>query len=105
VSTYIRGKVLPTSLSVHKLADALGVSPDNLMPNYVKEAVNSENPEFEIRANPGMKGTAWLRVNRLVSMKTALRVMDILENENAANAGGSGGTPALLTNDNQETAD
>lgn len=105
ISTYIRGKVLPTPVSVSKLADALGVPTDNLMPGHIESVVNVENPEFEIRANPGMKGTAWLRVNRLVSMKTALRIMDILEDEDAAHAGGSRSTPAMLTNDNQETAD
>lgn len=62
ISTYIRGKVLTTPVSVSKLAEALGVSPEKLMPDHIEGPANVENPELEIRANPGMNGTAWLRV-------------------------------------------
>ena len=105
ISTYIRGKVLPTPVSVSKLAEALGVSPEKLMPDHIESPANVENPELEIRANPGMNGTAWLRVNMLVSMKTAAQIMDLLENENVAHAGRSGAAAPMLADDGKETSE
>jgi transcriptional regulator with XRE-family HTH domain len=66
ISTYIRGKVLPTALSLKKLAQALGTTPETLLPHYIERSMNSDDPPFEIRASPEDPSKAWLKVNKLV---------------------------------------
>jgi len=85
VSTYVRGKSLPGPVSLKKLATALGVSELELLPNHTENAIMADNPSFEMKASPADPGKVWLRVNRLVTMGTAVRVADLLENERAAN--------------------
>ncbi len=83
VSVYIRGKSLPTPLNLQKLAKALGVKEEELLPNHIEGVIDSDHPAFEMRQSPNTPGVCWLRVNRLVSMKTALAVADLLTNDDA----------------------
>lgn len=43
VSTYIRAKVMPTPQSAQRLARALGITPEELMPNHV-ESTTTRHP-------------------------------------------------------------
>jgi transcriptional regulator with XRE-family HTH domain len=83
ISMYVRGKTLPTALSLEKLAVALGVSETELLPNHTEGAIAEDTPAFEIRQSPNTPNTAWLRVNRLVTLNAALKIADILANDNA----------------------
>lgn len=87
VSTYVRGKSLPTPVSLEKLAAALGVEPAELMPNHVESAIDSDMPALEMKVSPNQPGVAWLRVNRLVTTQTALKIMTLLEEDNAIDVG------------------
>lgn len=86
VSTYIRAKVMPTPQSAQRLAAALGVTPEELLPNFVESAIEEDTPSLEMKVSVNAPSKAWLRVNRLVSLATAARVIDLIEAENAADA-------------------
>lgn len=90
VSVYVRGKSLPTPQSLQKLAEALGVSAEELLPNQIEGAIDEDAPAFELRASPNRPAVAWLRVNRLVSMTTALKIGEILKDDDATDRSGSG---------------
>lgn len=79
VSTYIRGKVLPTPQSLRALARALEVDVSSLLPNHTESAIDEDTPAFEMKVSPNGPSVAWLRVNRLVSLKTAVKIAEMLE--------------------------
>ena len=79
VSTYIRGVAFPAPKSLGALSTALGVSPDELLPNAGHSAMDDENPSFEMKVSPSSPNAAWLRVNRLVSLSTATRIAELIE--------------------------
>lgn len=81
VSTYIRGKVMPTSLSLQKIAEALGVDPTDLLPNALYRAIDADTPDFEMKVSPGDGTKAWVRLNRLMSMKAAVAIATIVNDD------------------------
>lgn len=83
VSVYIRGKSLPTPQSLKRLADALGVKEEELLPNHVESAIDEDNPSFEMKVSPNAPNLAWIRVNRLVTLPTAVKIAEILQADNA----------------------
>ena len=98
VSTYIRGKTMPTVRNAQKLADVLGVTREALLPNSMEMAVEQDDPDLEIKRSPGMPShLTWLRVNRAVSLDTALKIAELIQNDNPVDPGRSGGAPALLS--------
>lgn len=95
ISVYIRGRSLPTPLNLRQLAAALDVTPEELLPNYVESAIDDDQPSLELKVSPNMPDQAWLRINRLVSVRAALKIMDVLENDNVADRGGGRGKAAV----------
>ena len=95
ISVYIRGKSLPTPVSLKQLADALDITPEELLPNHAESAIDEDMPSIEFKVSPNMPDRAWLRVNRLVSVRAGLEVMTILENDNVADRGRSRGSAAV----------
>lgn len=91
ISVYIRGKSLPTPQSLQLLAAALGVSEIALLPNHTESSIDHDNPAFEMRVSPGAQHLAWIRVDRLVSVSTAVKIADLLEKDRAVDSNGSGG--------------
>lgn len=81
ISTYVRGRSLPTPVSLHKMAAALGVRPEELLPNQTEAAVDADTPSVELRVSTSQPNAAWLRVNRLVSLETAVEVARLLEKD------------------------
>src|SRR3546814_17176733 len=73
ISTYINGKTFPDPLSRKKLADALGVSVDELIPNGMETALDQEFPAVELKQAVGHPGMAWVRINRAMSFATAAK--------------------------------
>lgn len=96
VSTYVRGKTAPTPQSVEKLARALGVEPAVLYPNVAESGLENEEPAVDMRVSSSSPHLSWLRVNRLVHTRSALKILEILEDDNAADAGRGGRDPAVL---------
>lgn len=81
ISTYIRGRSFPEPVSLQKMAKALGVTSEELLPNTIASAIDAEHPAIELKQATGQPGMAWLRVNRLVSISTAARIIDLLKDE------------------------
>ena len=81
VSTYIRGAVFPTPTSLHKLSRALGVDPEALLPNYVEQALGAAHPSIDLKVSPARPNDAWLKVDRRVSLNTALAVAKLLNDD------------------------
>ena len=83
ISTYIRGRTLPTPQNRDALAAALGVEPDALLPNHLEAAIDADSPAFEMKVSTSALGMAWLRVDMLVKTSTAARIAEMLEADNA----------------------
>ena len=83
ISTYVRGKSLPSPANLERLAAALHVEASALLPNYHESAIDHDFPALEIKISPSSPGTAWLRVNRLVTVPTALKIAELLEADHA----------------------
>ncbi len=84
ISTYVRGRSLPGPVNLKRLAAALNVPEIDLLPNYIESAIDADIPSFEMRVSANDPDKAWLRINRLVSIGTAVRVADLLETDRAA---------------------
>ncbi len=81
ISTYIRGVTLPTPKNLRALAEALELDPEALLPNHSESAIDADNPAFELRVSPSNSSVAWVRVNRLVKVSTAVKIAEILQDD------------------------
>lgn len=81
ISTYVRGVALPTPKSLQALAKALDMPAPEILPNAVEMALDEDHPSLEIKVSPSAPNTAWLRVNRLVSLSTATKIAELLESD------------------------
>ena len=81
ISTYVRGRSLPTPHNLARLSKALGVKPEALLPNHVESAIDNDNPSFEMRASPNAPNVVWLRVNRAVSLSTAVKIAELIQGD------------------------
>lgn len=84
ISTYVRGVALPTPANVQALAKCLGVEAEALLPNHTEQAIGDDNPSFDMKTSTAAPGKAWLRVNRLVSFSTAVKIAELLEQDMGA---------------------
>lgn len=84
VSVYVRGRSLPTPKSLAKLAEALEVNSTDLLPNAIEGAIDEDNPSIDMRVSPGAPNVAWLRINRMVSTSTAVKVIEMVNNDRIA---------------------
>lgn len=80
ISTYIRGRSFPEPKALSKVAGALGVSPQELLPNTIATAIDRDQPSLEVKESTEHPGKMWMRLNRLVTTKQALQIMEILQN-------------------------
>lgn len=78
ISTYVRGRSFPEPKTLQKIAVALNTTPQQLLPNTVMKAIDSEHPALEIKQAAGHPDQCWLRINQLVSFGQAVQVMQIL---------------------------
>jgi transcriptional regulator with XRE-family HTH domain len=79
ISTYVRGVAFPTPKSLKALATAFGVQMTDILPNAVESPTDEDHPSFELKVSPSAPSTAWLRVNRLVSLSTATKIAQLVE--------------------------
>jgi transcriptional regulator with XRE-family HTH domain len=77
ISTYINGRSYPTEQSLAKLAKALGVSAEDILPNRTELAIRGEAiPDVSMKSSIADPGKSWLIINRLVSTKLAAEIND-----------------------------
>jgi transcriptional regulator with XRE-family HTH domain len=79
ISSYIRGKYLPRPDALEALAKALGCKPSDLLPAGGVPSVAEEGPLLEMRSIDGQRVA--LRINRVVSLTTATKIIALLEQE------------------------
>lgn len=75
ISTYIKGTVYPDPKNLKKIADALGTTPQALMPDGVS---STDLPILEIRQSSTEPDKVHIRVNRLVTVDQASKIFSIL---------------------------
>lgn len=83
ISVYLRGASLPNPDSLKSLAKALGVEPNELLPNYTESAIERDHPELEFRVSPADPKTAWIRINRAMPTALAIKIMALIEEHDA----------------------
>jgi transcriptional regulator with XRE-family HTH domain len=81
ISTYVRGLSLPTPSNLAKVAAALGEDAERLLPNYVESAINADQSSLEMKVSTNRPDEAWLRVDRRVTMATAVKVIELLNDD------------------------
>ena len=77
VSNYVRGTQKPGPLRMRALCRALGKSESDLMP--VPTAATRDNPPLALEALAN--GNTLLRVNQIVSMETAMKIIALIEKD------------------------
>ena len=82
ISTYEMGKSWPDPHNLMKIANALGVSPEDLAPDITAATVDRQNPEIALIAVAGHHDKVHLKVNKLVSMNIATMIMQLLDYAN-----------------------
>lgn len=86
ISTYVLGKTLPSAKSAAAMSKVLGIDisewlgADATAPTAI---VDDSPSEVSVNSAPGEPGRAQLRINKIVKMTTALKVVELLENEDA----------------------
>lgn len=78
ISTYVRGVTFPSPMNLEKLAKALGVDAETLLPNHTYGAIEEDDPDFELKISPGNANKAWVKLNRLVSTATAVKIAELI---------------------------
>lgn len=81
VSAYVRGAALPTASNLNALARAFGMEPEALLPHYAQSHFIDEDPDFEMTASTSSPGKALLRINRIVSFETAVKIASLLNED------------------------
>ena len=81
VSGYINGKNLPGPKHLKALANALGVSPDELIKEYILSGLSMESPILEIKADPNDANMAHVRIIQAMPMRVALNIAELITKE------------------------
>lgn len=80
VSSYCKGKTVPSRESLLKMAKVLSITGEELYPNYAADMVQmDEAPTFELRAIPGKTDSRWLTLNQEISNSKVTRILAILD--------------------------
>lgn len=78
ISSYVRGQSFPSPVSLKKLAAALHVSENELMPQYAESAISASHPMIEVRISPSAPNTAVLRINAIIPADIALKIQNMV---------------------------
>lgn len=81
ISTYIRGRSIPSPQALKKMADVLDVRPEDLLPNYFESAHNKQEPAFELRDVPNEEGYMWIRLNMRLPKKAAMKIFMLVQED------------------------
>jgi transcriptional regulator with XRE-family HTH domain len=82
ISIYVRGVSLPEDDNLNALASAFGLKPADLIPHF-SESIVRDSSELEFSVVPGDPKSARLRINRTVSTSLAIKIMGLIEAEDA----------------------
>lgn len=90
ISAYEAGRAIPEPHNLTSLAEALGVTIEELAPDVVAAAVDHAEPEIAINMVPGGDGVVHLQVNTLVDLDTAMQIGVLLSRSQAAKKSSTG---------------
>lgn len=79
ISTYVNGRSLPSPQNAKKLADALEVPVENLLPNIVEGAISQGRADFEFKTIASDPTRAWIKIDRSVSLATAVKIAELIQ--------------------------
>jgi transcriptional regulator with XRE-family HTH domain len=78
ISVWLRGKAIPDPQNLKKLADTLELDVAELAPDITAATVEKENPEIAMTMIAGHADKVFLRVNMLVPLALASKVIAML---------------------------
>lgn len=80
VSNYVRGNNMPEPVNLKKLADALGVEPNELLPNFDEQAIDmADDSPLEVKVLPSDPRYAQVRISQLVNVAILPKLFELLE--------------------------
>lgn len=80
VCTYIQGRSFPSRDSLQKLASALGITADELLPGHEAMPVRGElKAEVELYALPNRPHMAFLSIRRVVPWARGVQILALLD--------------------------
>ena len=74
ISSYEAGKATPEAHHLQQLAEALGMTVEELAPDIVAANVDRGNPEIAINMLPGGENMVHLEINCLTDLQTAMEI-------------------------------
>lgn len=74
ISTYVRGRSMPSPQALEKMANVLNVRPEELLPNYYESAHSRQESTFELRDVPNEEGYMWIKLNMRLPKKVAMQI-------------------------------
>lgn len=83
VSKTLIGRSFPTKASLDAMARALGVPISELSDVYVETDTVKDDAVMAMHVPQGRAGVAWITVNKLVRTDTAVRVMQMIAEDDA----------------------
>jgi transcriptional regulator with XRE-family HTH domain len=89
VTDYVTARRYPRPAQLAALAEALGVSPDDLRPRAPGASEPPKLPRFGIVADERNPGKMRVQLDETVSLETALKIGELLKDERDAAADGS----------------
>lgn len=84
ISTYTGGRSFPSEENLIKLAQALDIKPEDLLPDFPKVTRRSGDepmPDLAVKTSMSDPSKAWLSINRAVSTALAAKIFSMLEEE------------------------
>lgn len=81
VSHYLKGASVPDSKNLKAIADALGLTPEELLPS---RGLSRRRPDVSLNILAGAGDQAHLLVDRVVGTRTALKILNLIESEKDA---------------------
>lgn len=80
ITSYLKGYNYPSRINLEKMAKALGVKAEELLPNITKEAIADEElPDLSLKSSIAEPGMSWLIVNRHVPTAVGAQIVTLLE--------------------------
>lgn len=86
ISQYVKGKSIPEPSNLLKLAEALGVTPEELAPDITADAVDAEEAAVSMRMVEGHPDKTVLRINTVTSFETAAEIIALLSRTTRLNS-------------------
>lgn len=82
ISTYIRGRSIPSPDSLSKMAKVLDVKAEDLLPKYFESAAQEQPTRMELKEIHGESGYMWLKINMRLPRDIAIKVFMLINEAN-----------------------